>query len=468
MSERTATIAKEVGFSTHPRSDRREVGIDRLDALRGDRWYETVREMVEQDSTVGAVLYAVEMIMRTVRWRVDAKDDSEQAQEWAVFLEECVEDLDGTLADFIAEVLSFVPYGYSLFEVVYKRRLGETGDIKTRSNYEDGKIGWRKFAYRPQETSLGWVIEEGEVVAWKQRDPDDYSSALTIPLTKCLKFTTTAKYGGPEGLSLLRRAYTSWYHKKELQISEAIGVQRDLAGLLHIKAPAEILKAETAPAAAAKREYERILRNTHRGIQEGIMVPSDLWPDSAVPQYTVELLTSGGSRQFDTDRIISRYRTDIAMVLLADFILLGHSTTGTYTAGVSKAETFMLALVAWLNSIQEELNENGVKRLMRLNGVPEEYWPSINHDDPDNADLEMLGGYVKALHDIGAYHNSPEVSRLLMELAGLPGPAKEDGDDQAEDEEDDEDDVALDTPPVVVALPEGTTTTTTTAAPGAP
>lgn len=464
MAERGAVaVKKEVGYSTHPNSGRRDVGIEKLDALRGDRWYETVREMVEQDATVGAVLYAVEMIMRTVSWRVEAADETPEAQEWAEFLESCLEDIDGTWADFIAEALSFIPYGYSLFEVVYKRRLGWTEDAATRSGADDGRIGWRKFAYRPQETSLGWVITDGEAVAWKQRNPEDVSAALTIPLEKCVKFTTTARYGSPEGLSLLRRAYISWYHKNEIQTAEAIGVQRDLAGLLHMTVPSDILKGETAEAAAAKREYERVLRNTSRGRQEGILTPSDLWADSKEPQYTVQLLTAGGARQFDTDKIISRYRTDIAMVLLADFILLGHSTTGTYTAGVSKAQTFMLALVAWLDAIQEELNENAVKRLMRLNGAPEEAWPKLAHDDPDNADLTTLAAFVKALHDVGAFHDTPEVSRILMEMAGLPGPPKEEGDDVEEEEP--EPPAPIIAPPVVPALPEGTTTTTTTAPP---
>jgi hypothetical protein len=38
---------------------------------------------------------------------------------------------------------------YSLFEIVYKRRKGM--DNKVPSKFDDGKIGWRKFAPRAQE-----------------------------------------------------------------------------------------------------------------------------------------------------------------------------------------------------------------------------------------------------------------------------------------------------------------------------
>jgi hypothetical protein len=151
------------------------------------------------------------------------------------------------------------------------------------------------------------------------------------------------------------------------------------------------------------------------------MIPSDRYDDGkGHPMYSATLMTSGGNRQFNTSEIISRYRTDIALVLMADFLLLGHSTTGTYTAGVSKAQTFMRALTAWLDAIQDELNESGVKALMRLNGAPEEAWPRFAHDDPDTKDLAGLGTYVKALSDAGAFADSPEAIKVLMEAAGLP------------------------------------------------
>lgn len=465
-SSSATTIPKEVGYTSHELNTPRPVGIDRLADLRGDKWFDTVREMVEQDSTIGAVLYAVEMMMRTVTWRVDPADKSPQAIEWATFVDECIEDVEGTWPDFIAEILSFVQYGYSLFEVVYKRRLGWSEDPTTRSAYDDGKTGWRKFAYRPQETSAGWERKDGEIVGWKQRKPGGSSEVIIIPLEKCLHFVTTARYGSPEGVSLLKRAFLPWYFKKEIQNSEAIGVQRDLAGLLVVTVPGAILNltSEDPKVVQARQGFEKMVRNVHRGSQEGIMLPSDLWEGTDEPQYSAKLMASGGAKATNTDALVSRYRTDMAMVLLADFILLGHSTTGTYTAGVSKAKVFVQALSAWLDAIRDELNESAIKPLMRLNGAPEEFWPTIEHDDPESQDLTVLGTFVKALHDVGAYHDSPEVSRILMDLAGLPGPPEEEDDDQAEEEED----IIEITPGVdPLALPPGTPAATTPA-PAAP
>ena len=60
---------------------RREGGIVQEEYLRelsGDRWLSTVREMAD-DPIVGAVLFAVEMLLRRVPLNVQPADDSAQA-----------------------------------------------------------------------------------------------------------------------------------------------------------------------------------------------------------------------------------------------------------------------------------------------------------------------------------------------------------------------------------------------------
>lgn len=56
---------------------------------------------------------------------------------------------------------------------------------------------------------------------------------------------------------------------------------------------------------------ETIVRNIRRDETEGVVLPAG---------YKLELLSSGGTRQFDTNAIVNRYDTRIAMTVLADFI----------------------------------------------------------------------------------------------------------------------------------------------------
>ncbi len=59
-------------------------------------------------------------------------------------------------------MLSFLDYGWSYFEIIYKLRKGKTDDPTTRSQFDDGKVGWRKFGLRAQDTLESWVFDEAD------------------------------------------------------------------------------------------------------------------------------------------------------------------------------------------------------------------------------------------------------------------------------------------------------------------
>ena len=120
--------------------------------LRGKKGIETYREMAENDDTIGAILFAIEMLIRQASWTVEPAGDTPKDKEAAEFVEQCMHDMQDTWTDTISEILSFLTYGWSFHEIVYKRRMGKTSNPKTRSKYNDGLIGWRKLPIRAQET----------------------------------------------------------------------------------------------------------------------------------------------------------------------------------------------------------------------------------------------------------------------------------------------------------------------------
>ena len=86
--------------------------------------------------------------------------DTPADMEKAAFLSECVDDMSETWTDMIAEILSFLPFGFSLHEPVFKRRLGASRDPKRNSQHNDGRIGWQKIPGRAQETIDRWLFNE--------------------------------------------------------------------------------------------------------------------------------------------------------------------------------------------------------------------------------------------------------------------------------------------------------------------
>ena len=109
-----------------------------LHELRGKRVIEAYREMSENDDVVGAILFAIEMLVRQTDWNVEPGGDSQADIDASEFVESCMNDMQSTWIDTISEILSFLTFGWSYHEIVYKRRMGRTKDSRTRSKYSDG------------------------------------------------------------------------------------------------------------------------------------------------------------------------------------------------------------------------------------------------------------------------------------------------------------------------------------------
>ena len=186
---------------------------------------ELYKEMAENDALIGAILFAVEMVLRRVEWEVKPGGEATPADiERADFLSTCMEDLSGTWEEVITDALSMLIHGFAYMEVVYKRR--ETEDIEApadrRSRYPDGKIGWRKFTLVPQETIEEWQLDDFGGVQGATQGGIYGTSRVTIPIEKALLFRTSTR--SPRGRSVLRRVVESWYYRKRIRESEGIGV----------------------------------------------------------------------------------------------------------------------------------------------------------------------------------------------------------------------------------------------------
>lgn len=416
-----------------------------LPELRGARWYRTVREMTDQDSLISGILFAIEMLCRQVSYSIVPGGDSPEDEETAHFVESCFTDMSMTWEDTLSEILSMLAYGWSYLEIVYKRREGDGNDPTRRSRFNDGMIGWRKWAIRSQDTLFEWKFDEdGDVQAMIQRPPPTYQT-FEIPIEKALLFRTTSRKHNPEGRSILRGAYRSWYFKKNIERIEAIGIERDLAGLPIAWIPPELMDSnaseeEKATLAAIKK----IVTQVRNDQSAGIVFPLD-YDDKGNKRYDFGLLTSGGSRLFDTDKIIQRYDRAIAISVLADFILLGHEKVGSFALADSKTSLFAVAVGAWLDSIAAVINNHGIKRLLRLNGIQVENPPTFQFGDLEKADLGQMSAYLQSLSSAGMpLFPNPELERFLLDFAGLPVPAEGDlPSEQQEMEPEEDDDVDL-------------------------
>lgn len=395
-------------------------------ALRGPKAVEVYREMASNDAVVGATLFAVEKLLRQASWRAEPYSQAREDVIAGDFLESNMYDMSHTWEDHISEVLSMLTYGWSWHEIVLKRRLGGSRNPMFRSEFNDGRIGWRKMPIRAQETMLEWEFDKsGGITGMVQLAPPEYHR-MTIPMNKSVLFRTTTHKNNPEGRSILRNAYRSWYFLKRLQEIEGIGIERDLAGLPVAWIPANFMMPNASPdEKAIFSTFKRLVTSIRQDEQAGVVMPLEHDEDGN-KLYDLELLSTGGSRQFDTDKPITRYEQRIAMTILADFILLGHDKVGSYSLGISKVGIFRTALNAWAQAIAAVINRHAVPQLFRVNGWNLRHYPKVVVSEIDPPSLADLGEFIAKVSGAGMpLFPDHELENHLRDLAKLPEKTEE-------------------------------------------
>ena len=442
--QKTAKAEEAVNFAELGGTGlRRTTGFVReefLPALKGQRGIKIFEEMRSNDPMVGAMLFAIEMLIRQVDWRVEPASEEPADLENAEFLEGALDDMSASWNDVIAEILSFLPFGFSYHEIVYKRREGPGQDSSRRSKFTDGKIGWRKLPIRGQNTLVKWEFDDGGGIDGMIQRVQGKSAPVTIPIEKALLFRTSVHKQSPEGQSVLRNAYRPWFFKKRIEEVEAIGIERDLAGFPVMHLPPGLLDPNAAAADKAQfAAYQDIIRNIRRDEQEGLILPG-VMDQNGNPLYTLELLTTGGRRQFDTGKILERYARWIAMTVLADFIMLGHEKVGSFSLSSDKTALFASAIGSFMDTIASVFNDHGIPRLFALNGVTEGL-PALAHADIESVDLGVLGTWLKNLADSGVDITDENTEAWYRQAAGMPEPLREEDGADAGDEDDEDDDM---------------------------
>ena len=390
-----------------------------LPELRGYRGVEAYQEMADNDATVGAILFAIEMLMRQCEFHIEPAGNTDKDKEAAEFVESCLDDMERTWADTLSEILSFLTYGWSYHEIVYKRRVGRTGSAITNSKYSDGLIGWRKLPIRSQDTLYGWDYkpDTDELLGMTQMPPPQYG-LLTIPIEKALHFRTRSRKDNPEGRSILRTAYRAYYFKKRLEEIEGYGIERDLAGFPVLYAPPDLPIWENDPEMmAALSKAENIVSSIRRDAREGLVLPG------GENGWKLELITSGSRRQFDTNAIIDRYDKRIATSVLADFVMLGQQQVGSFALADNKTKIFAMAIGTYLDVICEVFNNQGIPRLIDINGdhfkgITD--YPKMIHGDIESPDLERFTTYVTQMIGAGVLVPDEQLEDEVRRIGGLP------------------------------------------------
>lgn len=380
----------------------------------------TTYKQMGYDATIASALALFEMMMSRVEWEVlPPKDPSEEQIKKAKFLSQCKDDMEHTWLNFIQEVTSFMTYGFSVHEKVYRRRLTKDG-----SKYDDGLIGWRKLPVRSQDTIEKFLFSgDGRDVIGVQQDLSasydlnrfrnilTSSNKIEIPRKKFLLFRTNPKRNNPEGNSPLKQCYFAWKYRSIIEEQEAIGISRDMVGMPVIKIPPRYMSDDATPEEKAIYEhYQRIIRNIHNNEQAGLVLPQAFDPESRQPLFDFELMGVQGGKQYDTDKIIRRWDNKILTLLFADFLKMGQDQVGSFALAGAKTNLMSMAVEARLQEIADVLNNDLIPQTFKMNGWDDTELPKFQFGSLDEVDLEEFSKAIQRIFSV----NAIEADRPVM------------------------------------------------------
>jgi hypothetical protein len=365
--------------------------------------YTVYNEMWRRDPTLRSLILAVRLFANQSTIKAETPTDKVADRKAGDHLQTCIEDMSHTMSDFIDDALTALVFGWSSFEICYKWRQGPQGEHK--SQFNDGYIGWRKFAPRRQSSFIRWNLDDtGGFGGWYQQAAPSYTEQL-LPAEYLLHFVADRDGGNPEGISLFESAYEPWHFVKNLQIINGIGWQRTFVGL---------------PVFETEEELSSTDKATIKAVGEGLTVDEKQYV--SVPggvKFRLESTTnSGAGALLET---IKMYRALMLQIILGEFMMQSLLGTGSFAAQSDKSELFIMAVNGLLDKLLAVMNRFAVPRLFefeanKFSGITE--LPQLTHTDIRKPNLPQLGAFVQQVAQFIKWGDEDVL--WLRQQSGLP------------------------------------------------
>lgn len=274
----------------------------------------------------------------------------------------------------ISNWLQILDYGCSLNELVYERK-GGVFVFKTISpihlttvNKFEMQGGSLKRLKLEQAENDGLVVNVG-------KQPN------TISGDKVLFFRLEPDADFPLGKSLFYGAYTAWKAKKIMQEYEAIGVAKNLSGVLDVKVPSEYINKYFSDPASDEAIYVANLlqqaENLHAGKGSYILSSSDTSPNGI---HLFEVTTVGGNggnaQNYNVGQAIARYNNEIQLSLQSTVLSMGVEGAGS----LALSSDMVNLLTLFIENIQQTISHEfrkAVKLAFKLNGIETDNIPTL-------------------------------------------------------------------------------------------
>jgi hypothetical protein len=364
-------------------------------------WFKAAKvfKEMEDDIVIGALYESIKTPLLDARFTIQPASSSTKDVEAAQWLRETtIESTTLSWLDHVDDMLGGMSYGFALSEMVMDRTKRGTLDL-----IDLLPIG--------QETLQTWgeMDKFGRPKSFIQSTTSDDGrpSTAEAPMDKLLHYTFRGRKRNPMGRSLNRALYRPWYFKKNLEVLEAMGVERDVGNI---------------PKATLSEGYMYDADdNKLKDALEGLRVDETAYL-ILPPGVSVEPFGSG-SKVYNVREIIRDYQHLIRQRFFMDFISLGSERVGTQALAKEVTGFFSLSLGSLQRQLLEVWSSQLIPWLFKWNML---YWdgitgyPKMLWNKPGKINIQSLAQAVTTLIQARVIHWTKPLEDHLREIYEVP------------------------------------------------
>lgn len=380
------------GISLKSVSGKVEEDLSKL--WKGKNKKDFISEMKTNDSYVNSWINAKNAIALKPDWIIEPSDlENDKSKEYAELIKNMLfKDMATSFNSFILNSATMAEYGFALCEIVFKKRLGKTDNPMTSSMYNDGLFGIAKLSPRWQNSIKEWDIDNnGNINKVYQKGDNDFTP-IGIPYNKVLHFVMNGYNGNPEGESVLRGTFMSYYYKKNIERIQRETFERGFSGILDIQVPARYMsnRNTTPEAIEIRNRLESFMKNVKQGKEAGIIRPFS-------KDFQIELIQGKTGTGLDPDRMIERYNTEIVMCLLSDSFMGQSKVYQSKDGSGAKTKLYKSFIGIILDEIKEQVNKKLIPMIFEINNLDTELMPKLEYGNLDDLDLQAMSWFIQSV-----------------------------------------------------------------------
>lgn len=373
-----------------------------LDKLRGARAADEYDKMRRSEAQIAMLLGAVINPIKSATWEFESFEPGNEVfdkqTEFVRF--NLMEGLSNGWENFLHEALTFIPFGFAVFETVHNV-------IFNHPKFGTFN-GLHSLGFRSQKTIYQWKLEKktGKLLGVTQWSNGDVGSRVDLDGQFLIVFTNNKEGDNYEGISALRPMYGAFIRKQLYLKLVAIGVEKYALGT-----PVGTTPANLGSKSKEFEEFKSILKRYAGNESAYIIKPSG---------YEIEIVRG----DFDASKvkdIIVFENTEMINALVANFLALGtNGGGGSYSLGSDLSDFFFACIQSFANVITGGLNRKIIPDLVKLNFGQQPGYPKLKCTGINDKAGKELAEVVNQLIGAGALKGDMKLEEFLRKSYKLP------------------------------------------------